>query len=115
MALSSFLVVIGGDDGGSGMGLGWRGGGGWGGRCGVGVGRGHRCAVVDALEDGHQTGDDDDDGPAVAPRDNVEGVQKKEDADEGDPDGAAKGAKEAELVAGGAVVCDTCAGVGHSA
>ena len=81
----------------------------------IGVGCGHDGAVGDALEDKHQAGDDDDDGPAVAPVDDVEGVEQEEDADEGDPDGAAKGAEEPELIAGGAVVCDAGAGVGHSA
>src|SRR5882757_3786994 len=98
MALSSFRVVIGGGDRGAGIGWRWRRRGWW---RGVGISRGHDRVVGHALEDGHQTGDDDDDGPAVAPRDNVEGVQQEEDADERDPDGAAKGAEEAELIAGG--------------
>ena len=51
----------------------------------------------------------------MAPGDDVEGVQQEENADESDPDGAAKGAEEAELIAGGAVVCDACAGFGHPA
>ncbi len=51
----------------------------------------------------------------MTPGEDVEGVQQEEDADENDPDGAAKGAEEPELVAGGAVVCDAGAGVGHPA
>ena len=42
-------------------------------------------------------------------------VQQEEDADEDDPDGAAEGAEEAELVAGGAVVGEAGASVGHLA
>src|SRR5258708_31058480 len=51
----------------------------------------------------------------MAPGDDIEGVQQEENADERDPDGAAKGAEEPELVARGAVVCDAGAGVGHPA
>ena len=113
MALSPFLVVLGGrerwrcrDRLEAVAGDRWR---------GVGIRRGHGGVVGDALEDGHQTGDDDDERPAVAPGEDVEGVQQEEDADEGDPDGAAQGAEEPELVAGGAVVCEAGAGVGHLA
>ena len=51
----------------------------------------------------------------MTPGEDVEGVQQEQDADESDPDGAAKGAEEPELVAGGAVVCEAGAGVGHFA
>ncbi len=71
--------------------------------------------VGDALEDGHQAGDDDDERPAATPGEDVEGVEQEEDADQSDPDGAAEGAEEAVLVAGGAVVGEACAGVGHLA
>ena len=36
----------------------------------------------------------------MTPGEDVEGVEQEEDADENDPDGAAKGAEEAELVGG---------------
>src|SRR5437868_12013483 len=112
MALSSFLIVIGGNDGGSGSWWGW-----WWRRWwrGVRIGRGHRCVIGDALEDGHQARDDNDDRPAVSPGDDSEGIQQKEDADESDPDGAAKGPEEPELIARRAIVCYACAGIGHSA
>src|ERR1700733_10739758 len=101
MVLAPFLVVLGGrDDGGSGIGWRWR-------RCrwiGVWVRSCRGRVVGGALEDRHQTGDDDEEGPAVGPGEDAEGVQKKEDADENDPDGTAEGAKEPELVAGGAIV-----------
>ena len=51
----------------------------------------------------------------MAPGENVEGVQQKEDADDGDPDRAAECAVEAVAVGGGAVVREADAGVGHLA
>src|SRR5258708_3931317 len=111
MALSSFLAVIGGDDGGSG--IGWRGRRRRGARVGGGGSEGGGGG--DGGEEGRQVGGDEEDGRAVAPGDNVERVEEEEEADERDPDGAAKGAKEAELIAGGAVVGEARAGVGHPA
>jgi hypothetical protein len=113
MALSPFLVVLGRDD--RGAGTCWRrwwSSGRW---YGVWIRRGHYVLVRDALKDGHESGDDDDDGPATSPGEDVKGVQQEEDADEGDPDRAAEGAEEAVLISGGTVVCDACAGVSHSA
>src|SRR5271167_3673012 len=110
MNLSPFLIVLGGDDGSSGVSWWrrnrWR---------GVRVGSCHGCAVRGTLEDGHQTGDDDDDRPAMSPGDDVEGVQQEENADENDPNGAAEGAEEPELIAGRTVVGQSAAGVGHPA
>jgi hypothetical protein len=113
MALSPFLVVLGRDD--RGAGTCWRrwwSSGRW---YGVWIRRGHYVLVRDALKDGHESGDDDDDGPATSPGEDVKGVQQEEDADEGDPDRAAEGAEEPVLIAGGAVVGEACAGVGHPA
>ncbi len=62
----------------------------------------------DALEDRHKAGNDDDDRPAATPGEDVEAVEQEEDADESNPDGAAKGAEEPELVARGAVVGESC-------
>src|ERR1700734_1787442 len=115
MVLSPFLIVLVGRDDGY-TGIGWRrrcGRGSW--WRGVGIGRGHGGAVGEALKDGHQTGDDEDDGPAATPGEDVERVQQEEDADQSNPDGAAKGAEETVLVAGSSVVCDAGAGVGHTA
>src|SRR5579864_3684247 len=100
MVLSPFLVVLGGRDD-RGARIGWR----WRRRwSGVGIGSCHGCAVGRALEDGHQTRDDDDDRPAMSPGENVEGIQQEEDADENDPDGAAERSEEPKLVSGSAVV-----------
>src|SRR5271155_4653417 len=113
MALSPFLIVLGrGNDGGAR--IGWRRGCGW---CGVGVRVriGRRGRVGDATEDDHETGDDDEDRPTVAPGEDVEGVQKEEDADQSDPNGAAKGAEEAVTVGGSAVVSEAGPGIGHLA
>src|SRR5579862_4126117 len=101
MNLSPFLIVLGGgDDGGSGI-SGWRRGNRW---SGVRIGSCHGRAVGGTLEDCHQSGNDDDDRPAMTPGDDVERVQQEEDADENDPDGAAEGTEEPELIAGRTVV-----------
>src|ERR1700733_2739576 len=113
MDLSPFLVVLsgGGDDRGSGIGW-WRRGNRW---CGVWIGSCHGCAVGGALEDGHQTGNDDDDRPAMVPGEDIEGIEREEYADKNQPDGPTEGAEEPELIAGGAVVDESAAGVGHLA
>ena len=49
--------------------------------------------IGDALEDGHETGDDDKERPAMRPGEDVEGVEQEQDANEDDPDGAAQSAK----------------------
>jgi hypothetical protein len=51
----------------------------------------------------------------MTPGDDVEGVQQEENADENDPDGAAEGAEEPELIAGRTVVSQSTACVGHPA
>jgi hypothetical protein len=112
MDLSPFLIVLRGRDD-RGAGRGWRR---CGRRCGVGIRvRISGWRVGGAAEDGHETGDDDEDWPAMTPGKDVEGVQQKEDADDGDPDGAAKGAEEAVAVDRGTVVRETGACVGHLA
>src|ERR1700733_15063298 len=107
--LAPFLVVLaGGDDGVGRSGRGWRSD-----RLRR-VGIGWEDGVVrDAAEDRHQTGDDDEERPTVIPGEDVEGVQKEEDADESDPDGAAEGVEDSLPVAGGAVVGQTAARVRH--
>ena len=112
MVLSPFLVVLSGrDDRGAGV-IRWR----WRSRWRrVRIGSGHGCAVRRTMEDGHQTGNDDDDGPTVVPGENARGIEQEENADENDPYRAAKGAKEPELVAGTAVIGEAGASVGHSA
>ena len=51
----------------------------------------------------------------MGPGEDAERVELEEDADEDDPDGAAKGAEEAELVAGSTVVDEAGARVSHLA
>src|ERR1700722_9962516 len=100
MTLAPFLVVlVRRDDGGDGC-CRWRSY--W--RSGVriridGDGRG----VGHLAEDGQQTGDDDEERPAVVPGEDVEGVQQEEDADQKNPDRAADGVEEALPVGRGAV------------
>jgi hypothetical protein len=102
MALSPFLIVLAGRDNGS-PGIArrrWRNGrDGW-----VGIRHSHGSVEGNALEDGHESGDDEDNRPTMGPGEDSEGVEEEEDADEDDPDGAAKSAEETELVAGGSVV-----------
>jgi hypothetical protein len=114
MVLSPFLIVLsgGGDGGGSGIGWGRRRGSRWRVRIGIRIG-GDR--IGEAPEDNHQTGDDDQDGPAMTPGEDVEGVQEKEDADENDPDRAAEGAEEAIAVGRSAVIGEAGASVSHLA
>src|ERR1700722_7339710 len=108
MGLSPFLIVLAGGDGGA-AGCGGRRRSYRLGRVGVQRDGG---VVRDAAEDRHQACDDDEERPTVLPGEDVEGVQKEEDADEGDPDGAAEGVEEALLVAGGDVIGRTAAGGG---
>jgi hypothetical protein len=49
----------------------------------------------------------------MTPGDSARGVEEEENADENHPDGAAKGAEEAELIAGGTVVGQPAASVSH--
>ncbi len=91
VVLARFVVLSCGDDGGrSDRWRRWR-------RCGgARISRGHRGGVVGrAFKEGHQTGDDDEERPAVAPAEDVEAGEQEHDSDEDDPDGAAKRAEEA--------------------
>src|ERR1700761_609678 len=71
--------------------------------------------IRDTAEDGHESGNNDEERPAMTPGEDVEAVEQKEDTDQNDPDGAAQSTEEAIAVGGGSVVGETGAGVGHLA
>ena len=112
MALSSFLVVLGGRER---WGAGIAAAGAMGAAEDTDSWSGHGGVVGGALEDGHQAGDDDEERPARPQERMLKESSRKRTPMRSDPDGAAKRAEEPELVAGGAVVGEAGAGVGHLA
>src|ERR1700679_2240337 len=111
MGLAPFLVVLGGGNDRVGRSDRWRRSD-WRRGVRIGIDRGER-AIGDAAEDRHQAGDDDEERPTVIPGEYVEGVEEEEDADENDPDGAAKSVEDPLLVARGSVIGQAGASVRH--
>ena len=77
--------------------------------------RSHGSVGGDTLKDHHEAEDDDEEGPAVGPGDQVEAVQQEQEADGDEPDGAAQAADGAVVIGRGSVIGEGLTGGGHAA
>ena len=87
-----------------------------GGRRKAGRGRRHVDGLAEqgAVEQAECAGDDQEEGPTGAPADQVDGIEQHQQTDEGDPDRAAQGPAQAQVVVGRAVAGKRGAGIEHA-